>query len=273
MDLLEGDVLVQLRTLPDKHFKCIVTSPPYNLGMKYGDAVDDRKPYDVYLAWIRDVFLECKRVLTDDGSLFLNVGYTSREPWIAMDVANALRKDYVLQNQFTWVKNISIGEISHGHFKPINSKRFVTVTNESVFHFTKTGEVDLSRLSIGVPFMHKSNLHSRSKAKKDEVKPDCRCRGNTWYVPYETIQSNKKERGGHPASYPVQLADYCIKLCMGDTKDGRVLDPFVGTGTTLVAARRLGLTGTGIDINPEFLAFTRSRLEALAQSPDTSSSA
>lgn len=267
MEFLEGDVLTCLKSLPEKSFKCVVTSPPYNLNMKYGEGVNDRKPMDVYLAWLHDVFVECKRVMTDDGSLFVNVGYSSTEPWIAMDVANALRKDFVLQNQFTWVKNISIGETSHGHFKPINSKRFVNVTNESVFHFTKRGDVELHRLAIGVPFMHKSNLHSRSEAKKDVVKPDCRCRGNTWFVPYETIQNNKKERGGHPASYPVQLAEQCLQLCMGDTKEGRVLDPFVGTGTTLVAAKNLGLVGTGIDINPEFLAFARTRLDSTNSLP------
>jgi site-specific DNA-methyltransferase (adenine-specific) len=260
MQLLEGDVLERLRELPSDHVECIVTSPPYNLGMDYGGA-DDRKPYDVYLAWIGDVFRECKRVLTPEGSLFLNVGYSSIEPWIAMDVANALRKDYVLQNQFTWVKNISLGDVSHGHFKPINSKRFVNVTNESIFHFTKTGKVSLERLAIGVPFMHKSNLHSRSKAKQDTVKPDCRCRGNTWYIPYETIQNNKTERGGHPASYPVELVERCLKLCFGTSMGKVVLDPFLGTGTTLVAAQRLGHSGIGIDINPEFLAFARARLE------------
>lgn len=261
MEILEGDVLQTLRALPEKTFRCIVTSPPYNLGMKYGDAVDDKKPYETYLGWIHDVFVECSRVMTDDGSLFLNVGYSSTEPWIAMDVANTLRKDLVLQNQFTWVKNISIGDISHGHFKPINSKRFVNVTNESIFHFTKRGDIPLHRLAIGVPFMHKSNLHSRSESKKDDVKPDCRCRGNTWFIPYDTIQNNKKERGGHPASYPVELAERCIKLCMGDLTEGRILDPFLGTGTTLVAAKNLGFTGTGIDINPDFLAFARRRLE------------
>lgn len=261
MQLLEGDVLERLRELPDDHVDCIVTSPPYNLDMNYGEGVDDRRPFDVYLAWIRDVFRECKRVLKPEGSLFLNVGYTSKEPWIAMDVANALRGDYVLQNQFTWVKNISIGDVSHGHFKPINSKRYVNVTNESIFHFTKTGNVSLERLAIGVPFMHKSNLHSRSKAKADIVKPDCRCRGNTWYLPYDTIQSNAKERGGHPASFPVSLAETCIKLCLGTVSGKCVLDPFVGTGTTLVAAQALGHIGIGIDINPAFLTFAHSRLQ------------
>ena len=268
MNLLHGDVIEKLQEIPSDTFKCIVTSPPYNLGMNYGENVDDKKPIERYLEWIGNVFRECKRVLTEDGSLFVNVGYSSTEPWIAMDVANTLRKDFFLQNQITWVKNISINETSYGHFKPINSKRFVNVTNESIFHFTKNGNTIVEKLAIGVPYVHKSNLHSRSEAKKDTVKADVRCRGNTWFIPYETIQNNKKERGGHPASYPVQLVEMCVKLCMGDSKEGKILDPLLGTGTTLVAAKKLGLTGTGIDINSNFLEFARTRLE---QAPETSS--
>jgi site-specific DNA-methyltransferase (adenine-specific) len=254
--LLNGDVIERLKSLPDSEFKCIVTSPPYNIGKNYGTAVNDKKPMDEYLKWIEDVFVECKRVLADDGSLFVNVGYSNVNPWIAMDVANALRKHYVLQNQITWVKNISIDDASYGHFKPINSKRFVNVTNESLFHFTKKGDVPLERLSIGVPYVHKSNLNSRSQ--KGVTRPDVRCRGNTWFVKYDTIQ-NKKERGDHPASYPLALADMCIRVSgVKDTE--KVLDPFVGTGTTLVAAKNLGISGTGIDINADFLKFAETRL-------------
>jgi site-specific DNA-methyltransferase (adenine-specific) len=262
--LLNGDVIEQLTSLPDKTFKCIVTSPPYNIGKNYGSIVNDSKPANEYLEWMGLVFKECCRVLTDDGSLFINVGYTSTMPWIAMDVANVVRPFMVLQNQITWVKNISIGDTSHGHFKPINSPRYVNVTNEMLFHFTKKGAVPIQRLEIGVPFMHKSNLKSRGVEKKE--KADIRCRGNSWFVPYETIQNNRKERGGHPASYPVELAEMCIKLACGSEKTSLVLDPFLGTGTTLVAAKRLGLSGTGIDINLEFLKFAQERLET---TPDT----
>lgn len=256
MEFLEGDVLEQLKTLPDRSFRCIVTSPPYNIGKDYGSAVNDKKPMVEYLNWIREVFLECKRVLADEGSLFLNIGYSNVNPWIAMDVAQILRQDWVLQNQFTWVKNISIGEVSHGHFKPINSPRYANVTNEQIFHFTKTGKVAIHRLAIGVPFMHKSNLKSRSTG---EARADVRCRGNTWFIRYESIQSRDKERGGHPATFPVELAELCLKLGLGETK-GKVLDPFLGTGTTLVAAQNMGLVGVGIDINPEFLRYARSRM-------------
>jgi site-specific DNA-methyltransferase (adenine-specific) len=261
-NLLEGDVIEKLKELPDKKFDCIVTSPPYNIGKDYGKKVNDKKPMDKYLDWILDVFQECKRVLKDEGSVFINIGYSNVEPWIAMDVAQKLRSEFVLQNNITWVKNISIDETSYGHFKPINSQRFLNVTNETILHFTKKGDAPLEKLAIGVPYMHKSNLKERSKKieKTGIEKPDLRCRGNTWFIKYETIQ-HKSEKGDHPASFPVELAEKCIKLALGDKKDVHVLDPFIGSGTTLVACKRLGIEGTGIDINSEFLRFAQSRIE------------
>jgi site-specific DNA-methyltransferase (adenine-specific) len=261
--LVEGDVLDCLAEIPDQSIHCIVTSPPYNIGKNYGDKVDDKKPMNEYLDWIAEVFLDCKRVLTDDGSLFVNVGYSSTQPWIAMDVAQALRKDWFLQNNITWVKNVSIGEESYGHFKPIQSKRFLNVTNESILHFTKTGDVEIHRLEIGVPFKWKCNLKPRGKDKDGNDKPekaDVRCRGNSWFIPYETIKNNEKDRGGHPASFPVELAEKCIKIAVGKNTDAVVLDPFLGSGTTLVACNNLGLRGTGFDINPEFLEFAQLRV-------------
>jgi len=261
--LLEGDVIEQLKTLSAMSVDCIVTSPPYNIGKNYGDKVDDKKPMNEYLDWISAVFLECKRILKNDGSLFVNIGYSNAQPWIHMDVAQSLRKDWILQNNITWVKNISINEESYGHFKPINSKRYMNVTNESILHFTKTGDVEVHRLEIGVPYKWKCNLKPRSKDKDGNDKPDkpdVRCRGNSWFIPYETIKSRKDDRGDHPASFPVELAEKCIKLAIGQRKDVVVLDPFVGTGTTLVACKNLGVSGTGIDINEEFLEFARSRI-------------
>jgi len=259
--LIEGDVIEQLAKLSSESFDCIVTSPPYNLGKNYGPKVNDNKSRKEYLTWIKQVFLACKRVLTENGSIFLNMGYTNVNPWIAMDVAQVLREDFHLQNCITWVKNISIGEHSHGHFKPINSKRFINPTNEMIYHFTKNGKVPIHRLAIGVPYMHKSNLKERKKKKNKThtVKADVRCRGNTWFIRYKTVQ-NRKEKGMHPASFPVELAELCIKVCVGDRKDAKILDPFVGTGSTLVATKKMGLSGTGIDINSEFLAFAQKRL-------------
>lgn len=260
--LICGDVMEELRKMPDNIFDCIVTSPPYNLGIDYGPKVDDNKSRDDYLEWIKEVFTECKRVLKDEGSLFLNVGYSNRNPWVAMDVAQTLREVYHLQNLITWVKNISIDEKSYGHFKPINSPRFINPTNESIFHFTKTCKVGLDRLAIGVPYEDKSNLRERKKKKNKtgQLKADVRCRGNSWFIKYKTVQS-KKQKGKHPASFPVELVTMCLKLGLGDDrKDCFILDPFLGTGTTLVAAKVLGHRGVGIDINPHYIDYASERL-------------
>jgi site-specific DNA-methyltransferase (adenine-specific) len=85
--------------LEDKSVDVVVTSPPYNVGIEYGNgAYNDKKPESEHLAWIESVGIEIKRVLKDNGSFFINIGSTPKNPWKAMDVANVLRKHFVLQN-------------------------------------------------------------------------------------------------------------------------------------------------------------------------------
>tara|TARA_A100001011_G_scaffold94540_1_gene99414 strand:+ start:1327 stop:2295 length:969 start_codon:yes stop_codon:yes gene_type:complete len=127
---------------------CIITSPPYNLDIKYGKYQDDL-PRESYLKWLHDVAIAIKRVLKDDGQLYLNVGYSNIDPWVAMDVAQTFRKIFVLQNNFTWVKHIAVNNQGYGQYKPISSNRFSSVTTENIFHFTKDGKVKVDRLAIG----------------------------------------------------------------------------------------------------------------------------
>jgi hypothetical protein len=116
----------------DKSADVVVTSPPYNIGTSYS-SYKDELPREKYLTWIEDIGVAIKHVLTDDGSFFLNIGNKPKDPWIAWDVAYALRKYFVLQNVIHWVKSIAInkaqvgnypnisGDIAVGHFKPIVS--------------------------------------------------------------------------------------------------------------------------------------------------------
>ena len=142
-----GDCLEGMKELDDKSIDLVVTSPPYNLDIQYSK-YKDKKPRDQYLGWLRDVFLECKRILTDDGHLFVNMGYSNVDPWVAMDVAMTLRDDWILQNHINWVKSIHVNDKTSGHFKPINSKRYLCPTWEHLFHFTKDGKVNVDRLSL-----------------------------------------------------------------------------------------------------------------------------
>ena len=128
----------------------IVTSPPYNLGIKY-NSYDDTISRTQYLEWIESFGKECKRVLSDKGSFFLNIGSKPKDPWVAWEVAFNLKKYFILQNVIHWIKSIAISkkdvgkypniidDIAVGHFKPVNSNRFLNNCHEYVFHFTKKG--------------------------------------------------------------------------------------------------------------------------------------
>jgi site-specific DNA-methyltransferase (adenine-specific) len=234
----------------------VVTSPPYNLGTAYG-RYEDTLPRAEYLAWMARWAAAVRRVLSPRGSLFLNVGGKPSDPWIPLDVANAVRGSLQLQNTFHWVKSIAIDRVAVGkgsdpgadvvvgHFKPIQSERFVNDCHEYIFHFTPAGDTPLARLAIGVPYQDKSNVTRWKAAASDR-----RCRGNAWFLPYETITRRDRDRP-HPASFPAALPERCLRL-HGLERARLVLDPFSGIGNTALACARLGVDFVGFEIDPEY---------------------
>ena len=246
--------------LPEEHVDLVVTSPPYNLGVRYGK-YSDRQDRQSYLSWCEKWAAEIRRVLKPNGSFFLNIGSAPSNPMLPHEIVMQLRGNFVLQNTIHWTKSISIedrqGAVrSFGHFKPISSKRFLNDCHEYIFHFTIDGRVELDRLALGVPYQDKSNIarwqHTRGT--------DLRCRGNTWFVPYQTIQSRAKERP-HPATFPVQLAEWCIKL-HGVTRVRTMLDPFLGIGNSAIAAQRCGVKEfIGFEIDEAYLVEAKRRID------------
>jgi len=231
----------------------IVTSPPYNIGVKYRK-YDDRIPRTEYIDWLKCWGQAVSTVLKNSGSLFLNVGCKPSDPTIPFEVLKALQTDFKLQNVIHWIKSIHIGsgsygneiDINVGHYKPINSKRFLNDNHEYIFHLTKTGDVPLDRLAIGVPYKDKSNIERWKNGKSQK-----RCRGNCWFIPYKTIQNRDKDRP-HPASFPKELAETCIKLHGIKKKKITVLDPFMGIGNTGLACKELNLKFIGFEIDPYY---------------------
>lgn len=248
-----GDCLALLQAMAADSVDVVVTSPPYNLGISY-KSYDDRRPRQDYLDWLRAIGEQLARVMKPDASFFLNIGGTGSDPWVAMDVANVFRGAFVLQNHIVWVKSISIGEDTVGHFKPINSRRYLNNNHEAIFHFTRGGAVAIDRLAVGVPYKDKSNIDRWQHARADR-----RCAGNSWFIPYRTVRS-KAQKFDHPAGFPVELPERCIRL--HGVEGATVLDPFLGAGTTLVAAERLGCAGIGFEIDPGYAATAIARLEA-----------
>ncbi len=256
--LYRKDCLEGMREHLPKSVDLVVTSPPYNIGKQY-NIYNDKRPREEYLNWLEKVSKEVKRVLANDGSFFLNVGSKPSDPWIPMEIAQRLRKHFVLQNVIHWVKSIAIENSSVGHYKPIGGKRFLNDCHEYIFHFTKTGSVQLDRLAIGVPYQDKSNIGRWKSAKAD-----IRCRGNTWFIPYETIHDRKSQRP-HPSTFPVALPEMCIRL-HGIDKTKLVLDPFIGMGSTAIACLNLGLRCIGFEVDEEYLKLAASAIHSLRKS-------
>ncbi len=248
-----GDCLAVLPTLGDGSVDVAVTSPPYNLGLAYA-SYEDRRGEEEYLAWMVEVAAAVRRVLKPDGSFFLNISGSSSRPWLPFELIVRLRPLFALQNHITWIKSIATGTESVGHYKPTMGHRYLNHAHEHIFHLTRDGNVQLDRLSIGVPFKDKSNIARRGHAQ------DLRCRGNTWFIPYGTVQS-RAGKFHHPGTFPVDLPRWCIRL--HGVPGATVLDPFLGTGTTLVGAHLENARGIGIELDPAYIEVATKRLSAV----------
>ncbi len=261
-----GDCVDGMSRLAARSVDVVVTSPPYNLSKAYR-TYDDGIPRHEYLAWTRVWGAEVARVLADDGSFFLNIGGPPKDPWVAFDVLEVFRDLLALQNVIHWVKSIAVepnGDareaVTFGHYQPIQSPRYLNACHEFVFHLTRSGGVSLDRLAVGVPYQDKSNVARWKAAAKD-----VHCRGNTWFIPYETIQSSDEERP-HPATFPERLPEMCLKL-HGLRRARLALDPFLGLGSSAVASARLGVPFIGFDVDAHYVAEAAKRVNEALKLP------
>jgi site-specific DNA-methyltransferase (adenine-specific) len=261
VSLWNEDALASLgRRAP--HPTVVVTSPPYNRGVPYR-SYSDARPREEYLAWMRRVGEVVGGVLVEDGSFFLNVGGSPSDPWLPWDVAREVGRTLVLQNVLHWIKSIAIDHgpsgagapAAFGHYKPLVSSRYVHGAHEYVFQFTHRGDVPIDRLALGVPYQDRSNVRRWQRPASE-----LRCRGNTWFLPYATIRSRARDRP-HPATFPTELPEWCVRL-HGVRTVRQVVDPFVGIGSSAVAAARLGLDFVGFDLDAGYLAVAAERVRA-----------
>jgi len=244
-----GDSSIILKSIPDECINIIITSPPYNVGKPYG--TNDRKNYQEYLKQMEDIFTESYRVLISGGRIAVNCPSAilqstySRMAYLSLDFCLLLRKIGFLDREWiTWIK-MKEGGI------PGKSTSWGSWRSPSCPYLRDASEF--------IIIMDKGQ-HKRTdkKGKNDIIAIEfLKYTSNVWYFPPETSRK-------HPAPFPLELPFRLIRLYTweGDI----VLDPFVGSGTTAVVAKKLGRNYIGIDIKPEYVEMSQQRLNQIPES-------
>jgi adenine-specific DNA-methyltransferase len=247
MVLYGGDCLDFIKTIPDETFKLIVTSPPYNIGKNY-----ERKTLlDKYLSLQALVIGECYRTLDPRGSICWQVGnYVENGSIIPLDTLLYpifARLGLILRNRIVW-------HFEHGLHC---SKRF-SGRYETILWFTKSDDYTFNLDPVRVKQKYPGKKYFKGpNAGKYSCNPKGKNPGDVWVIP--NVKSNHVEKTDHPCQYPVELVERLV-LSMTEPDDW-VLDPFAGTGTSIIAAIRHERRGAGAEIMPEYVKIARSRIE------------
>lgn len=244
------DNLSFMRALPDASMQLIVTSPPYNIGKSY----ERRKSLDTYLSSQAQVIAEAVRLLHPRGSICWQVGNH-----IATD-GEVVPLDIVLYQHFKdhglKLRNRIVWHFEHGLHA---SKRF-SGRYETIMWFTKGDDYTFNLDPVRVPAKYPNKKHFKGpRVGELSGNPLGKNPSDVWIFP--NVKSNHVEKTIHPCQYPVELVERLV-LSMTDPGD-RVLDPYVGVGSTVVGAVMHGRHGYGCDIVPEYIEVARERVDAL----------
>ena len=238
--VINGDS--KLMPLPDNCVHLVVTSPPYNASKAY----DEDLSLTDYLSMLHDVFAECYRVLAPGGRMVVNVANLGRKPYIPLTShVNLIMHDigFMHRGEVIWDKSASAGSsCAWGSFQSASNPCLRDI-HEYLLMFSK-GDYKLPRTKT-----------ERAEGRIDTIGKE------------EFIQQTKSiwsfatesaKRVNHPAPFPVELPKRCIEMFtfVGDV----VLDPFLGSGTTAVAAKMSGRKYVGCDLSAEYCAIAEDRL-------------
>ena len=250
------DCIEWMATQPDASVDVIITSPPYNRGIKYNSYQDRRADY---LSWMREVFDECCRILKPTGHLFVNIAGNSKDPFLAYEVAQTV--PWVVQNNIVWAKAVEFkGHIYGRSTVNIRAQYVLPHGHETVWHFTHKGKTPISLDQSSVPYRPEYAADNFKRTGRTH-RPTTTC----WHIPYETTgymgqdAAQLKGEKSHPAIFPRDLVRHCLNVAGAQPGD-ILFDPFAGTGTSLVVAKEVGLTGIGTEIDPDYVEFIRERL-------------
>jgi adenine-specific DNA-methyltransferase len=244
--LYPGDCIDFLKQIPNNKFRLIVTSPPYNIGKEY----EKKKKLEQYVDQQTQIITECVRTLAEDGSIcwqvgnFVENGYIVPIDTILYPVFNDL--GLKMRNRIIW-------HFEHGlHCAKRFSGRY-----ETIIWFTKNDNYVFNLDPIRVPQKYPGKKHFKGpKAGQYSCNPLGKNPGDLWIIP--NVKSNHIEKTIHPCQFPVELIE---RLVLSMTNKGDwVFDPFLGAGSSVIAAIRHDRKGAGAEIENKYIKVARERI-------------
>lgn len=265
-DLMHGDALEMMGQLKDGTYNLVMSSPPYNIGKTYER--DTQRTLDEYVEWQDGIIGRVCDLLTENGSVCWQVGnYVRDGELVPLDVKLYdlfAKRGLKLRNRIIWRFN----------FGRNHDRRF-SGRYETVLWFTKSDSYKFNLDPVRVPQLYPGKRHASSKVGKGG-QPSGNPKGKNpsdywefsaerdfkdnlvWDIP--NVKAGHPEKTAHPCQFPIELAERCV-LALTEQGDW-VLDPFVGTGSALIAAAKHQRNGTGIDRDPGYLAIAQARIDA-----------
>ena len=240
-----------MNTFPANSIKLIVTSPPYNIGKRY----ETPQSLETYIEEQRRVVAECIRLLHPSGSICWQVGnYINNGEVFPLDILfYDIFKDAGLK-----LRNRIIWKFDHG----LHCKKRLSGRYETILWFTKGDEYTFRLDPIRIPQKYPQKKHHKGP---NYGKPSCnplgKNPGDVWTIP--NVKHNHVEKTSHPCQFPVELVE---RLVLSLTECGdNVLDPYMGVGTTVIAAVKHSRNGFGCDIVSDYVDTAWKRFHALQE--------
>ena len=257
-EIVHGDIMKVVRTLPSESAQIVIADPPYNIGKDFGND-SDKQTMAEYLAWCDEWIKECLRVLMPNGTMFI-YGFSEHLALILARVPLSVHRRWLI-----W----------HYTNKNVPSLNFWQRSHESILVLWKDDKVfhrDEIREAYTEGFLNGAAGKERKATKGRFSKGD----KSTTYtahaggaLPRDVIKvpalaggAGMNERVDHPTQKPLALCERLIRSCA--QKEGYVLVPFAGSGSECVAAKKMGLSFVGVELNDTYVALARGRLTGAA---------